>query len=253
MNPIYEEEYQDLIIKIYQDECVDSPGDWGDDSLFLVGYHRNFTVDRGQRELITIFKEEDFKNNEYKGRVYADNFGWKSYEEAKNEGLLNKKVRSGRYVPGISQELAQRIARGGKHEDGSISSEAKDYIKNYHIFGLEAYIHSDVTLALSHEGKFPDREWDVSQLGLVFASKKQWRIRRKARESALNLIEVWNDYLSGNVYYINIEQKDGTLVDSLGNIYGDYQKNALKEAKLIVDQLTNKGTTDHQGQLKLFK
>ena len=56
--------------------------------------------------------------------------------------------------------------------------------KKYFYFGLEAYIHSGVVLALSHEGNFPDRQWDVSQLGLVFVAKTEAKTREKARKLA---------------------------------------------------------------------
>ncbi|HRZ15236.1 MAG TPA: hypothetical protein P5110_07000 [Candidatus Omnitrophota bacterium] len=219
---------------ITPDDINDSPDDWGDDNLFLVGYHRDFSVDRGQRELVTIFKESEFKkDNGYSGRAYADGYGWKSYEEAKAAGLINKQVRRGRYVPGISQELAQCIARGGKYEDGSENSEAKEYCKKYRIFGLEAYIHGGVVLALSHEGNFPDRRWDVSQLGLVFVSKEEWKTRKKARKAAQGLIETWNQYLSGDVYTIVREdydkEKNQINYDCVGGYYGrEYAFKAVK-------------------------
>jgi hypothetical protein len=82
-----------------------------------------------------------------------------------------------------------------------IPQEAKQlvdkYKKTHWIFPLEAYIHSGVVLALSNEGNFPDRQWDVSQLGFVFASKGEWRLSKSARKASLSLIEQWNQYLSG--------------------------------------------------------
>jgi hypothetical protein len=44
-------------------------------------------------------------------------------------------------------------------------------------------------LALSHEGNFPDRQWDVSRLGLVFAAKKEARAQAEyfIREHKKNL------------------------------------------------------------------
>jgi hypothetical protein len=175
---IFTEKKDGLTLNIYRDEHEMSPDEDGDDGLFLVGYHRDFTVDRK-----------------------------------------------------VSQGLAQCIARGGKYEDDSENSEALDYIKKYHIFGLEAYIHSGVVLALSSEGNFPDRQWDVSQLGLVFASKKEWRMRKSARKAALGLIETWNDYLSGNVYGFVIEDEGGTHYDSCWGFSGDYEDNCLPEAR----------------------
>ena len=53
----------------------------------------------------------------------------------------------------------------------------KELEKKYHIFGLEAYIHSGVVLALSSECNFSDRQWDVLQLGAVFVARKEWKIK----------------------------------------------------------------------------
>jgi hypothetical protein len=109
----------------------------------------------------------------------------------------------------------------------------KKWNKKYHGFKLEAYIHSGVALALSQEGNFPDRRWDVSQLGLVFVSKSEWADHDKAKEAARNLIESWNCYLSGDVYGCVVEtyDKDKELVDydSCWNFYRF--KDALKELK----------------------
>ena len=74
------------------------------------------------------------------------------------------------------------------------------YKKTHWVFPLEAYNHSGVVLALSHEGNFPDRNWDVSQLGFVFVAKSEWRLSAKAREAALSLVNTWNQYLSGDVW-----------------------------------------------------
>jgi hypothetical protein len=165
--------------------------DCGDNALFLVGYHRDFTVDRSTR-------------------------------------------KDGRSVGCISQELARSIANGGKNEDGEVVEAAMEYVKKYHIFGLEAYIHSGVALALAHEGGFPDRQWDVSQLGLVFVSKKEWCTRAKARKAAQGLIETWNCSLSGDVYgcvretYNNKKEVVGDH-DSCWGFYG--YKYAIEELK----------------------
>ncbi len=126
----------------------------------------------------------------------------------------------------FTQGLCESIARNGKYEDDSINYEAKQAIKDYHVFGLEAYIHSGVVLALSNEGNFVDRQWDVSQLGLVFVSKKEARYKRHARTLALSLIETWNDYLSGSVYGYMIE-KDGEKNGGVWGFCGDYEKSGL--------------------------
>lgn len=132
---VHEEKAGSVDIKIYRDDDSTSPEEFGDDSLFLVGYHRDFTVE-------------------------------------------NDKV--------VTQGQCRAIFTRKPDEDEI--QVAKDLKEKYHVFGLEAYIHSGVRLALSNEGGFPDRQWDVSQLGAVFVSRKEWKSEADARKAALNLI-----------------------------------------------------------------
>lgn len=102
------------------------------------------------------------------------------------------------------------------------------------IFPLEAYIHSGVRLALSQEGNFPDRQWDVSQLGFVFAAKKEWRLSASARKAAQVLINTWNQYFSGDVWGYVVDE-DGPNENSCCGFYGfDY---CVQEAKSVADHV----------------
>jgi hypothetical protein len=93
------------------------------------------------------------------------------------------------------------------------------------IFPLEAYIHSGVVLALAGEGNFPDRQWDVSRLGVVFCSKKGWRLSKQARKAAESKVAEWNQYLSGDVWGYAVEDESGETLDSCWGFYGhDYCK-----------------------------
>ena len=102
------------------------------------------------------------------------------------------------------------------------------YKKTHWVFPLEAYIHSGVVLALGGEGNFPDRQWDVSQLGFVFVAKSEWRFNKKARKAAEALINSWNTYLSGDVWHWEILGEDGESLESCGGVYGEEE--ARKDA-----------------------
>jgi len=239
-DPIYQEEKQGLVLKIYQDtDSQDSPDDWGDEGLFLVGYHRDFTVTG--KEFIPEAQRERSEHKSYCTKCFQRNFtsvketGTKCGKCGEN-ARVDKVFYKTAYRDKIPQKLAQNIVNKGIDVDyNEPDEEAKRYIKEYHIFGLEAYIHSGVVLALSHEGNFCDRQWDVSQLGLVFVSKKEARTRDKARTLALGLIETWNDYLSGNVYGYVIEDAQGTHFDSCLGYSGDYEKYCLVEGRSALE------------------
>ena len=120
----------------------------------------------------------------------------------------------------------------------------KEIEKQFHVFGLEAYIHSGVVLALRGEGGFPDRQWDVSQLGAVFVSRKEARTEKQARTIALAHIKYWNNYLSGNVYGFHIVKMETCkccghtneeIVDSAWGFNGDMEESGvLEEARASV-------------------
>jgi len=166
---------------LVHDDSPQSPDEWENDNLFLVAYHRDFTV----------------------------------------ESKL------------IDNQQAQNLCK----PDDELDIWEKDFVDawklKYHTFGLEAYIHSGVCLALSGKGDFPDRRWDVSQLGLVFVSKETWPDEDKARDVAKSLIDEWNMYLSGDVYGCILERYDKKKkqidYESCWGFYG--YKNALEELK----------------------
>jgi hypothetical protein len=82
----------------------------------------------------------------------------------------------------------------------SIQNKSTEY-EEYYIFPLCAYIHSGVSLSLSHNG---DR-FDTSSTGFVLVKKEghsedEGRTRGKAQELAESLIITWNKYLNGQVF-----------------------------------------------------
>ena len=171
--PIEVVKYKGIDINIYADENCESPNDNGNDNLFLVAFHRQFSVER----------------------------------------------------KGFSQDLCGQLQWDKtriKDDDEYMHDEIKAINKKYHVFGLEAYIHSGVHLSLASEGNYPDRQWDVSTLGVVFVSRNEWHTKEKARQAAQSLLDEWNDILSGNVYGYDCE------AGSCGGFYGyDHEKSGL--------------------------
>ncbi len=174
-------------VRIYQDTSSDqSPNDYENHDLFLVGFHDQFSVERDGFEKYVA------------AQAYSDR------EKHLNEDLEEHEI--------------ERV---------------KQVKKEYHIFGLEAYIHSGVALAIAKEGNFPDRRWDVSQLGAVFVSKRDWETRPKAKKAAEGLIKEWNHCLSGEIYgYTITENKKCKTcshvateeVDSCWGFVGDFSQ-----------------------------
>jgi hypothetical protein len=171
-----------------------------------------------------------------------------------------KQFKVGRCVVRISQDEDAENPRGwrddvfivAKHDQFYVPEPGEDrcpdgpeellerYVKTHWIFPLEAYIHSGVRLAFSREGNFPDRRWDVSQLGFVFVRKKEWRLRKSARKAAASVIEAWNQYLSGDVWRYEIfkdsdDINENDVLDTYWGMYGlEYcEENAREQAEAI--------------------
>lgn len=107
--------------------------------------------------------------------------------------------------------------------------------QGYWVLGVEAYIHSGVSLALKGSKKaamFPDRRWDVSFKGFILVKRTKGTWTSEAAIATANAsLKDWNNYLSGNIYGYEIEE----LGESCGGYYGDYNEGALKEAREIID------------------
>jgi len=100
--------YKGYKIKVRQDEDYESPNDWGDEDLFLVYNHRQFTV-----------KRDGFDPND----IY-------DYLE------LQSKINSLIGLDETQEELEDNL------------KGYFDYESEYWVFPVEAYIHSGVSLSL---------------------------------------------------------------------------------------------------------
>ena len=92
--------------------------------------------------------------------------------------------------------------------DGFYPTEINDYLNgdddydfsDYWIFPIYAYIHSGVSLSLTHNGD----KWDTSMQGYMLANKKEFISEKQAKENVEILLKMWNTYLSGEVYNLKI-------------------------------------------------
>jgi len=73
---------------------------------------------------------------------------------------------------GVTKELSRLLYSPQPDKSSEGYEEWKEWHSKYWIFPLEAYIHSGVRLALSYEGNFPDRRWDVSTTWVGFCFQK---------------------------------------------------------------------------------
>lgn len=113
-------------------------------------------------------------------------------------------------------------------------NDGKSFLNGYYIFPVSIYDHSGIALSLGSS-----RGWDYSN-GSAFLCVKRMKgwswAKSKAEERAENLVETWNEYLSGEIYGFVSEDEDGEMIDSCWGFYGDDGiKEAIVEAKDVID------------------
>jgi hypothetical protein len=105
------------------------------------------------------------------------------------------------------------------------------------IIPLFLYDHSGITISTHPFSS----NFDSGQIGYIYATKKdakeEWPIEYivgEAERRATNVLEsevqIYDQYLRGDVYGFVLEKTDGTQIDSCWGFYGnDFEKNGLKE------------------------
>jgi len=178
----------------------------------------------------TIIKEEKYKG--YRIKIIQDD-DYDQNDDEDNSLFIVAYHRDFRLTRNkiVTQDQAASIARGENPDEQG----TRTVVDKYWCFNLEAYIHNRVVLALAGEGNFPDRQWDVSLLGLVLVERNEyWDTIGKAKEAARELIKEWNYSLSGEVYGYKILNASEEEVDSCWGFVGEFEY-CLKEAKNAID------------------
>jgi hypothetical protein len=128
------------------------------------------------------------------------------------------------------------------------SQDVVDHLKenasNYIVLPLYLLDHSGLWMRTRNFSDVDPGQWDSGQIGIIYYDRPTilkewgWKYLTKKRKKLLKTylegeVELYNDYLTGNVWGYVIEAH-GNVIDSCFGFYGDYQE-CLKEAKAQVD------------------
>jgi hypothetical protein len=127
-----------------------------------------------------------------------------------------------------------------------LETKKKKTYKGFWVFPVYAYIHSGVSLSVGSHN-FPDARWDVSMSGFALIKRESGTYTEKlALNAAEGLIEMWNQYLSGEVYEYRIFEKSKDengnkqkeMIDSSSGFY--CENGCMLEAESIVNHIIEK-------------
>ncbi len=119
-----------------------------------------------------------------------------------------------------------------------VMEKVLEVLESRYVFkNIYMYDHSGITINTSGFGC----RWDSGQVGIVFVSKediakefgKDADIEKKASEVIESEIKVYDQYISGDIWYYTIDAED--FESSLGWIYG--YDNCIQEAKDTIDHI----------------
>ena len=125
--------------------------------------------------------------------------------------------------------------------------EAIEKSKDYISVPVFAYIHSGIVLKTGETNPF-HCDWDSGQSGIVYISKEEarkeygWKKISPQRKEQIkqylrHTVEVFSNYVSGNVYGYRIKNSNDEELDSCWGFFGDpdEEHGIISEAKSIVD------------------
>lgn len=108
-------------------------------------------------------------------------------------------------------------------------------------FGLSLLDHSGLHMYMGHGAHWSDAQgWDSGPIGYIYITRaeiqKEWGKSKgntaRARKCLEAEVTEYDQYLTGDVWYVCIKDKEGEVVDSCGMFYGyDY---ACQEAKSML-------------------
>jgi len=98
--------------------------------------------------------------------------------------------------------------------------------------------------------------WDSSQIGFIYISNEDadkaflfmGNERLDARECLIAEVEIYNQYLTGDVWYYSVDDHDGNFLFGCGDVYG--YDDAVKMAKEEIDHHVRHEITEKQKRIK---
>ena len=140
-----------------------------------------------------------------------------------------------RYNLGDDHDIDHNDYNGWDEMEEAIMRDEKPLV----IEPLYLYDHSGITISTEPFGC----RWDSGQIGFVYITQENidsyglviggeetWNDYLQRLSLRLkNEVKIYDDYICGNVYYYQIEDENGEVVDSCGGFYGDLNKSGMLE------------------------
>jgi hypothetical protein len=153
-------------------------------------------------------------------KIYPDN----NAESPDSWGEENEDM----FIVTTDNRYFERKRKGFAIEDIKEHLETHKRYNGYKVYPLYAYIHSGIALSLGRSGQF-SCPWDSGMIGYVLV---KWKGHKRHESMAESLVETWNQFFSGDVYGIVIEDEQENVLDSCWGFYGHKYTKSEAESML---------------------
>lgn len=246
-DPVHEETYRGYVIRIFFDDCAESPRNWDNLGTMVCWSRRHNLGDEMPKQdpmewILALAAQFDERIEERLERMIKPYYDRESSLISQNHSYGSQAVKS------VWQEWREKKQR--------VINAVLD--KHVVILPLFMYEHGGITMST---GVFSDR-WDSGQVGWIYMTKETIRkemcrpqplkkgqvnpdlkpikhVTNQDIERAIELLEsevkTYDQYLRNDVYGYVIEGSDGLEIDD-GSCWGYYgEKDCIAAAKETVD------------------
>lgn len=257
------EKYRGYEINIYYDESADSPREWDNVATFVCEHHRYNLGD--VQNIEGVIQELLYK-------YVSSEVIIKKFCEIKHARLVEYDGEKYYEYDACSHTVcipADDIDYFAEDVDESLS--ARDKLDMIAATGeivwlpISMYEHSGISIWLGEKSGHPDARWDCSTIGFAYVEKctaeKEGALladekglyngRKSWQEWAYAMMEsemeVYNQYVTGEVFGYMVEGGDGYCNDSCWGFYGtDEIPRMIEEAKAEIDYALEKQAKAHE-------
>jgi len=231
-------------VNIWHDEYADSPDEWGDEERFIVCDTRDFSVERSDwylsrfEQFMLPSRQEGIMDMVERNLISGsdepmsepkdgpDDPRWREvYMEACKDSLEQILIAAGQEVGWEDRE-----AMSAAYRDSSARTDLWESWRQYRAmhakwacFELDVNNygggHIRMSLGEIYDGDHTDQWGRATDCpdGFVMIKREAGVDPQKAAEG---LVETWNQYLEGDIWYFEVLDENGEQVESCGGYYG---------------------------------
>lgn len=218
------EEYKNYTIKIEHDDHFDSPREWEPSTIMLCDTKRYNLGDVKncdlESEIISLWLEHA-TSKELRKKLFKD---------MRKTGKHIEHYTYSKSCAPASRVLKSMFEQFYEHEFNILGKAPHDIELPVKLTWNPLYLYDHGNISISNHKTC---EWDSGFIGIHYIIDDGSMTLENQYKTLKIELEVYDQYLRGDVYWFSVENEHGELIDSCGSFYG-YEA-VIAEAKDVID------------------